>query len=103
MVLGNPPLPNSPELQRCGGKDWVGRHAFFRDSPMSPDRSRKRDLHALNEDGMVLCNPRDKEAAHRAEMEGIATEDHAAVTCSKCLSLLYKLAKDQNEGSQGEF
>lgn len=47
---------------------------------------------------MVLCNPRDKEAAHRVQMEGIATEDHAAVTCKKCLSLLYKLGKDRNEG-----
>jgi hypothetical protein len=39
---------------------------------------------------MVLCNPRDKEAAHRAEMEGIATDDWAAVTCRRCLSLLYE-------------
>ena len=57
---------------------------------MSKDKRRKRDLHALNDDGMVVCNPRDKEAAHRAEMEGIATDDRAAVTCRKCLSLLYK-------------
>ncbi|HZT83059.1 MAG TPA: hypothetical protein VFA26_22715 [Gemmataceae bacterium] len=57
---------------------------------MTKDKRRKRDLHALNEDGMVLCNPRDKEAAHRAEMEGIATDDHAAVTCRACLALLYK-------------
>ena len=63
---------------------------------MSRDRRQKRDLHALTEDGMVLCNPRDKEAAHRAEMEGIATEDRAAVTCRKCLSLLYK--RDQARG-----
>jgi hypothetical protein len=54
------------------------------------DTREKRDLHALNADGMVLCNPRDKEAAHRAEMEGIATEDYSAVTCRKCLSLLPK-------------
>jgi hypothetical protein len=56
---------------------------------MSRDKREKRDMHALNEDGMVLCNPRDKEAAHRAEMEGIATEDHEAVTCKKCLTLLF--------------
>ena len=66
---------------------------------MSRDRRQKRDLHALTEDGMVLCNPRDKEAAHRAETEGIATEDRAAVTCRKCLSLLYK--HDQARGSDG--
>ncbi len=47
-----------------------------------------RDLHALDADGMVLCNPRDKEAAHRAEVEGIATERRADVTCRKCRKLL---------------
>ncbi len=56
---------------------------------MLKDKRQKRDLHALNSDGMVMCNPRDKEAAHRAEMEGIATDEGAAVTCRKCLSLLY--------------
>jgi len=55
---------------------------------MSQSRKRRRDRHALNSDGMVLCNPRDKEAAHRAEMEGIATEDRAAVTCRRCRALL---------------
>lgn len=57
---------------------------------MSRDKRKKRDLHALNAHGMVLCNPRDKEAAHRAEMEGIATEERGKVTCRKCLALLYK-------------
>jgi hypothetical protein len=61
---------------------------------MSRDKRQKRDRHALNEDGMVLCNPRDKEAAHRAQMEGIATDDRAAVTCPKCLALLYRRDKD---------
>lgn len=65
---------------------------------MSRDIRRKRDLHALDEDGMVLCNPRDKEAAHRAEMEGIATDDRAAVTCRKCLSLLYGRDRATIEG-----
>jgi hypothetical protein len=65
---------------------------------MSRDRRRKRDVHALNEDGMVLCNPRDKEAAHRAQMEGIATDDRAAVTCRKCLALLYDREKNQRQG-----
>jgi hypothetical protein len=57
---------------------------------MPRDTRQKRDLHALNVDGMVLCNPRDKEAAHRDEMEGIATDDTSAVTCRKCLALLPK-------------
>jgi hypothetical protein len=49
-----------------------------------------RDLHFLNEDGMVACNPRDREAAHRAEVEGIATDDARDVTCKKCLDLMGK-------------
>jgi hypothetical protein len=65
--------------------------------PMPRDKRQKRDLHALNDDGMVLCNARDKEAAHRAQVEGIATEDRAAVTCRKCLELLFKLKKDQRD------
>lgn len=64
---------------------------------MPRDKRQQRDLHALNADGMVLCNPRDKEAAHRAQMEGIATEDRDAVTCRKCLSLLYNQRKAQQE------
>jgi hypothetical protein len=64
---------------------------------MARDTRDKRDLHALNADGMVLCNPRDREAAHRAGMEGIATDDHAAVTCRKCRALLYKLRREQEE------
>ena len=73
-----------------------GLHSGIR--PMPRDKRQKRDLHALNGDGMVLCNPRDKEAAHRAEMQGIATHDRAAVTCRKCLSLLYELEKARQEG-----
>jgi len=70
----------------------------IRELPTMPrDRRQKRDLHALDDEGMVLCNPRDKEAAHRAEMEGIATEDRKAVTCRKCLSLLHKLGKAERE------
>ena len=65
---------------------------------MPKDGRQKRDRHALNADGMVLCNPRDKEAAHRAEMEGIATDDRAAVTCPKCLALQYKIAKAGKDG-----
>ena len=49
---------------------------------------RRQDLHYLNEDGMVACNPRDREAAHRAEVEGIATENPQAVTCKKCWKII---------------
>jgi hypothetical protein len=64
---------------------------------MSRDTREKRDLHALTGEGMVLCNPRDREAAHRAEMEGIATDDPAAVTCRKCRELLYKLSRESRD------
>jgi hypothetical protein len=64
---------------------------------MPRDKRRKRDLHALNAEGMVLCNPRDREAAHRAEMEDIATENRAAVTCKKCLLLLFEARKRVRE------
>ena len=46
----------------------------------------------------AAANPRDKEAAHRAELEGIATADRTAVTCRKCLSLLYRRDKARKEG-----
>jgi hypothetical protein len=65
---------------------------------MLKDSRPKRDRHALTADGMVLCNPRDREAAHRAEMEGIATDDWRAVTCSKCRELLYR----QGRGRKGQ-
>ena len=65
---------------------------------MSQDRRPRRDRHALDANGMVLCNPRDKEAAHRAQMEGIATDDPAAVTCRKCRRLLYRLDRARKDG-----
>jgi len=57
----------------------------------SQKRPGKQDLHFLNEDGMVACNPRDREAAHRAEVEGISTEDPQAVTCKKCWDYIRRL------------
>ena len=57
---------------------------------MSRDTRTKRDLHGLDENGMLLCNPRDPEAAHRADIEGIATADLDAVTCRRCLELVFR-------------
>jgi len=68
---------------------------------MNSDGHRKRprrDLHYLNQDGMVACNPRDREAAHRAEVEGIATEDIEAVTCKKCWKVIRR-EKDRSRSS----
>ncbi len=72
-------------------------HNALKQALMIKDKRQKRDLHALDEDGMVLCNSRDKEAAHRAEAEGIATEVWASVTCRKCLLLVYKHNKALQE------
>jgi hypothetical protein len=51
---------------------------------MKRDDRARRDRHALDEHGMLLCNPRDREAAHRADVGDIATSDDD-VTCAKCL------------------
>lgn len=66
---------------------------------MPRDRRVKRDTHALNSEGMVLCNPRDREAAHRAQMEGIATDDRARVTCRKCRRVLYQIDRTRKGGT----
>ena len=60
---------------------------------MSRDKRQKRDIHALNEDGMVMCNPRDKEAALSAQTGEIATYEWKKVTCLKFLSLDFKYNK----------
>ena len=74
----------------AGGRSTIPNREMW----LCPETERqKRDLHALDDEGMVLCNPRDKEAAHRAQMEGIATEDRKAVTCRKCLALIHKIGK----------
>lgn len=88
-----PPFPNFRNFPK---PQHVGYNALNQ-TQMPKDKRQKRDLHALDKDGMVLCNSRDKEAAHRAEVEGIATEDWKAVTCHKCLELIYKHNKDQQE------
>jgi hypothetical protein len=56
---------------------------------MPKNDERSRDVHALNDDGMVACNPRDREAAHRAEVGDIVTaSSRDAVTCVKCLAAM---------------
>jgi hypothetical protein len=48
---------------------------------------RVRDIHLLDDHGNVACNPRDREAAHRADVGDVATTtDRARVTCKRCLS-----------------
>jgi hypothetical protein len=48
---------------------------------------RTRDVHWLDEHGNVTCNPRDREAAHRADIGDIkTTTERACVTCKRCLS-----------------
>lgn len=63
------------------------------DSYMFNRKDEKRDLHALDEHGMVLCNSRDKEASQRAHTSNIATDNWNEVTCPKCVALIYKMKK----------
>jgi hypothetical protein len=67
---------------------------------MPKDRRQKRYIHALDKNGMVMCNPRDKEAALRSQTEGIATDNWEMVTCRKCLALLFKYNKDLRAARQ---
>ena len=67
---------------------------------MPGDKRQKRYLHALDENGMVICNPCDKEAAHRSQTEGIATDDWKIVTCRKCLALVFMRIKALKEGKK---
>jgi len=60
----------------------------------SRDPRRPRERHALDADGMVLCNPRDREAAHRAEVGDLATADLADVTCARCRVLAHRARRD---------
>ena len=55
------------------------------------------DFSALDEDGMVACNPRDREAAHRAEVGDIAVAvaDSDAITCRRCLAALHRAPPDR--------
>jgi hypothetical protein len=64
---------------------------------MSRHERDAREVHALDENGMVLCNPRDREAAHRADVEDIATGEGDAVTCKKCIALAHKAEKTRKE------
>jgi hypothetical protein len=68
-------------IDRCGWQEYTGKNETATDlkgSTMSPDKRQKRDLHALNQEGMVLCNPRDKEAALQArQREKESRELHA--------------------------
>jgi hypothetical protein len=52
-------------------------------------------VHALDENGMVLCNPRDREAAHRADVGDIVIGAGDAVTCTKCKIVMLKRAREQ--------
>jgi hypothetical protein len=50
------------------------------------ERRARRDVHWLDDDGMVACNPRDPEAAHRAEVADLRVGAGDAVTCAACIT-----------------
>ncbi len=51
---------------------------------------KRRDVHGLTPEGMLACNPRDREAAHRAGMGDVVVADVSAVTCRTCLARLHR-------------
>jgi hypothetical protein len=65
---------------------------------MKNDDRTRRDVHALDDEGMVFCNPRDKEASHRAAVGDIATGQGNEVTCPKCLSRRRSLSQKEQSG-----
>ena len=54
----------------------------------------KRHVHGLDADGMVVCNPRDREASHRAQVGDIATGDVSTVTCGTCRRLMRRARRE---------
>jgi hypothetical protein len=46
---------------------------------------------------MIACNPRDREAAHRAEVEDVATDDIEAVTCRKCRAAIRRTRERESK------
>ena len=66
-------------------------------------KHKKQDMHFLYEEGMVACNPRDREAAHRAEYDRIATEHLQEVTCKKCLVVIRKMGIQKRSASSPQW
>lgn len=60
----------------------------------------KQYVHFLTEASTVTCNPRDRESAHRAEVENIATENINLVTCKKCWNLIWRSGKYRNSNNK---
>ena len=60
--------------------------------------TRRRAVHGVNAVGRLACNPRDREAALRAEVADIKTGDLAAITCLRCLAALRREQRDRRAG-----
>ena len=60
------------------------------------DRRLRRDVHGLDENGAVACNPRDREARHRAAVDDIRVGALEDVTCSKCLKALHRSRRERS-------
>jgi hypothetical protein len=56
--------------------------------PASPE------VHGLDAHGRVACNPRDREAAHRADVGKLRTGPLDEVTCAKCRTALFRERRD---------
>jgi hypothetical protein len=62
---------------------------------MPRDDRKEREIHALDKNGMLMCNLRDKEASRRALIGDIATADAEKVTCRKCLVLVFRTKRSK--------
>ena len=65
--------------------------------------SRPRATHWLTPDGTVACNPRDREATHRAAQGKLAAApagalDAASISCPKCRAAWRRHVKARREG-----
>jgi hypothetical protein len=60
-----------------------------------------KTTHWLTPDGTVACNPRDREAAHRAGEGKLAVADDddlpTAITCRKCRVAFHRFRKQERE------
>ena len=50
--------------------------------------------HWISPDGRVACNPRDKEASHKAQQGKLLTSDNIKlINCKKCIKGFYRIKR----------
>ena len=60
---------------------------------------KRPEVHWRNAQGTVACNPRDREAAHRADQGKLVVADAPGdVTCRKCRAVLHTTSREERGG-----